>query len=108
MRIAILGSGLMGSKLGTLFARLGHQVTFSYSRSDKKLQKLAKAAGKNARAGSPREAAQNSDVLLLAVHWSRINDVLHQAGDLKRKVIVSCCLPMNNDDTELIIAHTNS
>jgi xanthine dehydrogenase YagR molybdenum-binding subunit len=33
MRIGILGSGLMGGKLGTLFARAGHEVVFSYSRS---------------------------------------------------------------------------
>ena len=29
MRIGILGSGLMGSKLGTLFAHAGHEVVFS-------------------------------------------------------------------------------
>jgi 8-hydroxy-5-deazaflavin:NADPH oxidoreductase len=28
MRIGILGSGLMGGKLGTLFARAGHEVVF--------------------------------------------------------------------------------
>ena len=31
MRIGILGSGLMGGKLGTLFARAGHEVVFSYA-----------------------------------------------------------------------------
>lgn len=44
----------------------------------------------------------------MAVHWSRIDDVLHQAGDLSGKVIVSCSLPMNADDTDLVIAHTSS
>jgi 8-hydroxy-5-deazaflavin:NADPH oxidoreductase len=34
MRIGILGSGLMGGKLGTRFARAGHEVVFSYARSD--------------------------------------------------------------------------
>ena len=57
MHIGILGSGLMGGKLGTIFAR-GH-----------------------ARAGTSREAALNADALLLAVHWSRVNDVLTQVGD---------------------------
>lgn len=33
MRIGILGSGLMGGKLGTIFARAGHEVVFSYARS---------------------------------------------------------------------------
>ena len=42
------------------------------------------------------------------MHWSRVDDVLHQAGDLSGKVIVSCSLPMNADDTELVVAHTSS
>jgi predicted dinucleotide-binding enzyme len=108
MRVGILGSGLMGGKLGTLFARAGHDVVFSYARSKEKLKKLARDAHGNARAGTPGEAVQEADALLLAVHWSQIGDVLNQAGDLSGKVIVSCSLPMNADNTELVVAHTSS
>ena len=107
MRVGILGSGLMGGKLGTIFARAGHEVVFSYARHKEKLEKLARDAG-NARAGTPREAAQEADALLLAVHWSRVEDVLHQAGDVSGKVVLSCSLPMNAEDTGLVIAHTGS
>ena len=108
MRIGILGSGLMGGKLGTLFARAGHDVVFSYARSDQKLKRLAREAQGNARAGTPAEAALDADALLLAVHWSRVADVLKQADDVSGKVIVTCSLPMNADDTGLVIAHTSS
>src|SRR5881628_3155362 len=108
MRIGILGSGLMGGKLGTIFARAGHDVVFSYSRSERKLKRLAREAQGHARAGTPREAILDADAVLLAVHWSRVDDVLKQAGDLSGKVIVSCSLPMNADDTGLVIAHTSS
>lgn len=108
MRIGILGSGLMGGKLGTIFARAGHEVIFSYSRSHEKLEKLARDAQGKARAGTPREAAQEADLLLLAVHWSRMDDVMKKTGDLSGKVIISCSLPMNADDTGLVIAHTFS
>ncbi len=108
MRVGILGSGLMGGKLGTLFARAGHEVVFSYARSEQKLKRLAREAQGNARAGSPGEAARKADALLLAVHWSRVDDVLKQAGDVSGKVIVSCSLPMNADNTGLVIAHTSS
>ena len=108
MRIGILGSGLMGAKLGTIFARAGHDVVFSYSRSRKKLEKLARDAGPTARAGSPAEAAQEADAVLLAVHWSRVDDVLKQAGDLDGTVVITCSLPMSADDTGLIVAHTSS
>jgi predicted dinucleotide-binding enzyme len=43
MHIGILGSGLIGRKLGTIFARAGHDVVFSYSRNRRKLKDLAKA-----------------------------------------------------------------
>src|SRR5947208_2101754 len=108
MRVGILGSGLMGGKLGTIWARAGHEMVFSYARNQEKLAKLARDAKGNARAGTPREAAQGADALLLAVHWSRVDDVLMQAGDLSGKVVVSCSLPMNADDTDLVIAHTSS
>ena len=108
MRIGILGSGLMGSKLGTIFARAGHDVVFSYSRSDRKLKRLAREARGHARAGTPKEAAVDADALLVAVHWSRIDDVLKLAGNLSGKVIVTCSLPMNADDTKLVVAHTSS
>jgi predicted dinucleotide-binding enzyme len=42
------------------------------------------------------------------VHWSRLDDVFEQAGDLSGKVIVSCTLPMNEDNTALEVAHTSS
>lgn len=108
MRIGILGSGLMGGKLGTIFARTGHDVVFSYARSRQKLERLAKEAKGTARAGTPAEAAREADALLLAVHWSRVDDVLQQAGDVSAKVLVTCSLPMNADDTGLVVAHTSS
>jgi len=96
----------MGGKLGTLFARTGHDVIFSYARSEQKLKRLAREA--NARAGTPGEAAHGADALLPALHWSRVDDVLKQAGDVSRKVVVSCSLPMNAANTALVIAHNSS
>jgi predicted dinucleotide-binding enzyme len=108
MRVGILGSGLMGGKLGAIFARAGQEVVFSYARSQDKLNKLAREAGAKARAGTPREAAQDADAILLAVHWLRIDDVLKQAGDLSGKAILTCSLPMDDDNTKLVIGTTTS
>ena len=108
MRIGILGSGLMGGTLGTIFARAGHEVVFSYARSEQKLKRLAREAKGKARHGTPREAVQEADVVLLAVHWSRLDDVLNQTGNLSGKVIVTCSLPMNDDNTKLVVADISS
>jgi len=107
VRIGILGSGLMGGKLGTIFARAGHEVIFSYARGRQKLERLARQAGNRARPGTPDEAAR-ADAVLLAVSWWRLNDVLKQAGSLSGKVVISCSLPMKRDNSDLAIAHKSS
>src|SRR5690349_3628184 len=107
MRVGIVGSGLMGGKLGTLFARAGHEVVFSYARDRAKLEGLARAAGGKASAGTAAEAAK-CDAVLFAIHWSRLDDVLQQTGDLSGKVVVSCCLPMSEDDSALVVGQTSS
>jgi predicted dinucleotide-binding enzyme len=108
MRIGVLGSGLMGSKLGTILARAGHLVVFSYSHSRNKLERLARDAGPRAQAGTPAEAVAGADAVLLAVHWSRVDDVLAQAGKLTRKAVLTCSLPMNKNDSRLVLGHTTS
>jgi predicted dinucleotide-binding enzyme len=56
----------------------------------------------------PRRPRGDADALLLAVHWSRVDEVLRQAGDVSGKVVVSCSLPMNADDTDLVVGGTSS
>jgi hypothetical protein len=86
----------------------GAEVVFSYARSVQKLERLAREAQGNTRSGTPAEAARAADALLLAVHWSRVDEVLKQAGDLAGKVIISCSLPMNASDTALVVGQSSS
>jgi predicted dinucleotide-binding enzyme len=37
-----------------------------------------------------------------------LDDVLNQTGDLAGKVIVTCSLPMNTNNTDLVVGHTSS
>ena len=108
MKIGILGSGLMGGKLGTILARAGHDIVFSYARSSDKLERLAREAGATARAGAPHQAVADADAVLVAVHWDRLDDVLGQAGDLVGKTVLSCSLPMNEDESDLVVGLTTS
>src|SRR2546422_5208727 len=68
MRIGILGSGLMGGKLGTIWARAGHEVVFSYSRSKEKLNKLEREARRKARAGTPSRSEEHTSELQSRLH----------------------------------------
>jgi predicted dinucleotide-binding enzyme len=52
-----------------------------------------------------RGRLKEADAVLLAVQWSRIDDVLHQAGDLSGKVIVTCLLLMDAGNSLPILRH---
>lgn len=106
MKLGIIGSGLMGGKLGRLWAASGHDVTFSYSRDDDRRARMAHAAG--AASGSVAQAVEGADALLLAVHWSRVPDALDQAGDLAGKVVLNCCVPLDEANRDLVVGTTSS
>ena len=80
MRAGIPGSGLIGPKsrddLRAGWTRGGIQL---HSRP-KEVGEACAVARRNAQAGTPEEAARDANVILLAVHQSRMNDVLRQAG----------------------------
>ena len=105
MRIGILGSGNMGAALGHLFAIAGHEVTFSYSRDPAKLERLARQNGPRARAGTPSDAVRGANAVLLAVHWTRVPQVLRAAGSLRGKILIDCTLPMTASDERLAVGH---
>lgn len=106
MKVGILGSGRMGGTLGAIWSRAGHQVTFSYARRKAKLEQLARECA--ARSGTPAEAVTDADAVLIAVHWMRLEDVLAQAGDLDDKVVITCCVPLDESDENLVVGTTDS
>jgi len=108
MRIAILGSGTMGSALGPLFASAGHSVTYSFSRDPKKLERLAKSSGPRARVASPAEAVRDADVVVLTVRWQHVARVLRSAGSLRGKVLIDCTNPLTPSDDALAVGHRTS
>jgi hypothetical protein len=68
MKIGIIGSGNIGSTVGTLWVRAGHQVLFS-SRHPEELKKLADSLGPLARAGTVKEALTFADVIFIGVPY---------------------------------------
>lgn len=97
MNIGMIGSGNMGSAIGTLWARQGHQVMFSYSRDPKKLEAIAKSVGANAHIGTPTEAAQFGEVIMLTVQYAVLKDALNAAGSLDDKVLITCVSGLRPD-----------
>ena len=98
MNIGIIGAGNMGAALGKLWAKAGHQVVFSYSRDENKLRELATSVGTTAKAGTIQEAAAQ-DVILLAVWLPALEEVIHAAGALEGKIVITCVSGLQPDFT---------
>lgn len=107
MNIGIIGPGKMGSGLGRIWAERGHRIIFSFSRSQDKLNTLARSM-KNARSGTPAEAAEASEVILLSVGWAAVKDAIESAGAMEGRIVIDCTNPLNADASGLVIGHTTS
>lgn len=107
MNIGIIGSGNVGSGLGRIWARKGHKVIFSFSRSEEKLKALAET-NQNTGAGSPAEAVRQSEIILLSVRWETVEDAVRAAGSLDGKTVIDCTNPLLHDLTGLALGHTTS
>ncbi|MFX1567638.1 MAG: NADPH-dependent F420 reductase [Promethearchaeota archaeon] len=87
MKIGIIGTGRLGSSLGKIWAEKGHKIMFG-SQDPEKAKKLANSIGNSANGGTYREAADFSDIVVLAVPWSGAKESIKAAGELKGKIII--------------------
>lgn len=108
MNIAIIGAGNMGSGLGKIWAQNGHQVKFSYSRDFSKLEKIAQSIGSNTSVGTPAEAVQFAEVVVLSVPYGAIEDALNAAGSLQGKILFSIVNALLPDMSGMAVGTTTS
>jgi predicted dinucleotide-binding enzyme len=87
MKIGIIGSGHIGSTVGALWIKAGHEILFS-SRHPEHLTALVAQLGPKAHAGSIAEAVAFSDVLLLSVPWGGVAEAIGAAGSLAGKIVI--------------------
>ena len=100
-KVAVLGKGNVGSALGSVWVKAGHEVMFC-SRHLERNQALAARLGAGARAGMPPEAAAFGDVLLLAVPYRALPDIgKNLAEQIKGKVLIDACNPFPSRDGEI-------
>lgn len=94
MKIGIVGSGRVGTAIGTAWIKAGHEVMFSSTNLEKNKQ-LAAGLGANAKAGTPREAAAFGDVLVISVPYTALPSVGKELADLiKGKIIIDTSNPI--------------
>ncbi len=108
MNIGIIGAGNMGSGLGKIWAQNGHKIMFSYSRDTTKLDKIAQSIGSNARVGTPVEAVEFADVVVLSVPYGAVEDALKAAGSLEGKILFSIVNALLPDMSGMAVGTTTS
>ena len=103
MKIGVIGSGRIGSTLGGLWVKAGHEVMFSARNLDE-VKKLAGQLGPLARAGTPREAATFGEVVLIAVPYRALPQVGQDlAAELRGKIVLDSCNPIPARDGEMAV-----
>jgi predicted dinucleotide-binding enzyme len=108
MRIAVIGSGNVGSGLADAWSKLGHVVVIgSRSPESERLGELVAGIGNGVSAAGLAESIAGADVIVLAVPWSATEQSIMALGDLSDRVIIDATNPFANG-LNLDIGHTDS
>jgi len=101
MRIGIIGAGKIGGTLAELWAKAGHELLIS-SRHPDQLKEFAVRLGPKVRAGTPREAAEFGEVVLISVPYGALPQVGRDyAVELKGKVVLETGNPYPSRDGDM-------
>ena len=104
MKIGVIGSGRIGSTIGGLWVKAGHEVMFS-DRDQEQVKRAIDGLGPRARAGSTHEAASFGDVVLIAVPYAALPAIRDEVGlRLRGKVVIDPNNPVPNRDGEMAVA----
>jgi predicted dinucleotide-binding enzyme len=87
MRIGIVGAGHIGSNCAVQLAKGGHEVMLS-GRDPSKLEPLSVEIGDAASIGTPAEAAEFGEVVVVAVPWAAFDEAAAGAGSLDGKIVI--------------------
>ncbi|HEV7476220.1 MAG TPA: NAD(P)-binding domain-containing protein, partial [Burkholderiales bacterium] len=98
MKIGVIGSGRIGSTIGGLWVKAGHEVMFS-DRDPEQVKRATDGLGPRARAGSVVEAVAFGDAILIAVPYMALPAIQQQVGEqLKGKVVIDPNNPVASRD----------
>jgi len=97
MEIGILGSGNIGGNAARLFAQAGHRVRIANSRGPQSLKALVAEIGPNAQATSAQDAVDASDLVVIAVPWTKREEALGEIEGWDGKIVVDAMNPYTED-----------
>jgi predicted dinucleotide-binding enzyme len=97
MQIGILGSGNIGSNAARLFTAAGHHVRIANSRGPASLRALVAELGPHAEASTGQDAVDGSDIVLIAVPWTKREEALGEIEGWDDKIVIDAMNPYTED-----------
>ncbi|MSO98953.1 MAG: hypothetical protein EXR11_12170 [Rhodospirillaceae bacterium] len=102
-KIAIIGTGNVGSNLGKVWAAIGHTVVYgSRNPESDKVKELVKETSNGATAVSQAEAAKGIEIVLLAAPSQAALEVVAALGDVSGKILIDAMNVMSFKDGKLV------
>lgn len=87
--VTIIGTGSMASAMGPRVAAAGYPVVYGSRNPDRPaVAALVEETGPGTRALGQEEAAQAGDLVVLAVNWEVMDEVIGNLGDLTGKILL--------------------
>jgi len=112
MKIAVLGTGVVGNALGTKLVQIGHEVTMgSRSANNAAAQKWASSLGENARTTTFRDAAEFGEVVISCTGGMYSIEALQSVGaePLRNKILIDVSNPCQQDkDGSIVLGVCNT
>lgn len=106
MRVGIIGAGGIGSAIGAMLARNGHEVIVGSRNPDAASAVVARIGAREAT--TYRRAAEVTQLLFFCVKWEHSREALASMDDLSGCIVVDASNPENPDGRSLAIGHTQS
>lgn len=97
MKIGIVGSGDIGSTLGRLWAKAGHQIYYSFSHDQERLEQLSAESGNDSKAVTPYDAVRCSEVVLFSPTWTGVDDAIKAMGRFEGQIVIDTTNPYGED-----------
>lgn len=108
MKLAVIGSGNIGKSIGSWASKVNYEVIFC-AKNEQHAQEAAKAAGDHARWANVQTAVKEGELILIAVPYGAVKEVLSDAGPLlKGKVLIDATNALTEDFSGLKLGFTTS
>ncbi len=109
MLIAFIGTGSVATSLGRLFYPAGHQLVYGSRQPAPDTDRLRRAIGPGVQVTTPLAAAQQAEVVVLAIPYDALTTVADELREvLQGKLVVDTTNPVQADWSPRVLGAENS